>query len=984
MIILATLSQAQTLQTVEPYAPPKHHQETFTYPDGSTATVWVVKTIPGVKYTFQTSQDLNSWTEIDSLYGMGHEIVIPMVYSQAPEPSSTPPTPTVKKLLTPFLMRPSTTGGIVLTWKSLDSIEGASFSDRPFRTVHLQNLTLATEWEEQIMYSRTFGKFYFLVNHPTIAQTPPATNSVLPENSLDAEFLAAFETALPQMNAEVATSTAAMRNAPEAPPTNTDRKFWRAIADWGIDTDSDGSADWAEFQMQLQSSGGGSNAAIADPTSSDSNNDGIADGMQLNSDNDSIPDANDASSHDPLINWQKTLPTRFALFSLPPGTTSEGIVNLPINVNEKGMVLYSEGVFYGNQYHQLPKNSEHVGVRAKFINDAGRILGGASYAKGNDSMGGSRALFWSSPTTLPSVIGTEEFAPISPFPWGFQVSFPGQHLANDGTFIGLTYENTTDEHGNPTRTMRGLKVWQIDDEGDVSMLGDAGPYDYCESQSSMWGTNAAGAVEILFGGLNNNIGSGNHTNLARVGSHNQAVLHGGTAAARFFKNGEWAVSNTFDRIDGISDTGLVIGSEGRANLNGLGNFALNFWYNGRFYSTERMMPDAPTVFSNALNSFNLGMSKKGHTLLGTINSANDYDQIALAFPCAAEDDVEYTGLDDFSITSSEPDPAYANKIWIMVPTGGGTANSVKLQIPASSENPITISAPSLTNSTTLTGLNQTVTLMGNRATSGDENLVIKSGDAASLSSPIGLKYMKRRDIKITITPVAWKDPHGIKPAVRPVLSPTQAEAAEYLNEVFEKQINANCLVTVRPEVELIYSVANYPSMNVGTDALPPVTGNYSLDIVAGSTNPELSAFDAIGDPSADVNVYVIGASSIAAWTYSPQAEKWGPIIALGYADRPRRSAWVNASFLGISVSSSSPLSIKKQNVLHTIAHEIGHIFIGYGHPNEGAGPAPLPGSDHAQRLMFTKQIGNQFPRRFVKGEWDAADLWLEARKAGQN
>jgi hypothetical protein len=63
--------------------------------------------------------------------------------------------------------------------------------------------------------------------------------------------------------------------------------------------------------------------------------------------------------------------------------------------------------------------------------------------------------------------------------------------------------------------------------------------------------------------------------------------------------------------------------------------------------------------------------------------------------------------------------------------------------------------------------------------------------------------------------------------------------------------------------------------------------------------------------------------------------------------------------------------------MRTTAHEMGHLIIKYGHPDDGAGAAPLPGTDHNERLMRSggsKAIlrGN----RLVKGEWDEAEVWL--------
>jgi hypothetical protein len=250
--------------------------------------------------------------------------------------------------------------------------------------------------------------------------------------------------------------------------------------------------------------------------------------------------------------------------------------------------------------------------------------------------------------------------------------------------------------------------------------------------------------------------------------------------------------------------------------------------------------------------------------------------------------------------------------------------------------------------------------------------------------------MKRRILKITITPVAWKDPNEIKPPVRPIHAPTQSEASDYLNKVFEKQLNVRCDVTVRPEVELEFSVFNPDEMNTDPGITSPTLGDYSLDIFGLDSNPELDQFESIRDANADINVYLIGASNLLAWTYSPSTESWGPTLAVGYASRPKRAVWINGATPGLTVPLNSPLELKKLNMQNTIAHEIGHILVGYGHPDRAikltssGGPAPLPESDHTQRLMQSGTSTRYFLHRLVKGEWDEAENWLRARELGDN
>jgi hypothetical protein len=63
--------------------------------------------------------------------------------------------------------------------------------------------------------------------------------------------------------------------------------------------------------------------------------------------------------------------------------------------------------------------------------------------------------------------------------------------------------------------------------------------------------------------------------------------------------------------------------------------------------------------------------------------------------------------------------------------------------------------------------------------------------------------------------------------------------------------------------------------------------------------------------------------------------------------------------------------------MNRTAHEIGHVLVGEGHPNEprNPGPAQLPGTDHSKRLMASGDFRNR-GNLLVKAEWDKAELWL--------
>ncbi|KAH0534172.1 hypothetical protein GP486_008927 [Trichoglossum hirsutum] len=110
---------------------------------------------------------------------------------------------------------------------------------------------------------------------------------------------------------------------------------------------------------------------------------------------------------------------------------------------------------------------------------------------------------------------------------------------------------------------------------------------------------------------------------------------------------------------------------------------------------------------------------------------------------------------------------------------------------------------------------------------------------------------------------------------------------------------------------------------------------------------------------------------------SPPGAGGDPLRALnGSTNPPERWVWLGMNHL----SSGTPLG--KEQWLNTLAHEIGHVMLDKGHPDDELGtpgPASLPGTDRKIRLMrsglFLNGAGTG-RRTLVKAEWDAAEGWL--------
>lgn len=110
---------------------------------------------------------------------------------------------------------------------------------------------------------------------------------------------------------------------------------------------------------------------------------------------------------------------------------------------------------------------------------------------------------------------------------------------------------------------------------------------------------------------------------------------------------------------------------------------------------------------------------------------------------------------------------------------------------------------------------------------------------------------------------------------------------------------------------------------------------------------------------------------------NPAAALGNGLGAYGLTDRTKATCWVHGSWFSKNKS--------KQFLLHTMAHEIGHVLVGEGHPDVmtgGAilGPAPLPETKHIRRLMCSGPNSDASSHLLVKGEWDEAEKWMKKQE----
>ncbi|MCB1132605.1 MAG: hypothetical protein KDN05_15875, partial [Verrucomicrobiae bacterium] len=114
----------------------------------------------------------------------------------------------------------------------------------------------------------------------------------------------------------------------------------------------------------------------ADAFAADTNGDGIPDGEQLDVDGDGTADAVDTDLEDAAVSYAVGQLPRYALF---PITNAEppAPYRTPIEVNDRGEVLYANGIWQGGVWTPLPgyAATSSSSVMAFQMNDLGEVVG---------------------------------------------------------------------------------------------------------------------------------------------------------------------------------------------------------------------------------------------------------------------------------------------------------------------------------------------------------------------------------------------------------------------------------------------------------------------------------------------------------------------------------------------------------------------------------------------------------------------------------
>ena len=775
-------------------------------------------------------------------------------------------------------------------------------------------------------------------------------------------MIAELEAAWPTFKTSVTDSAAATRNTPSPPPDIDAKGFWRIKADWSLDSDGDGIPDYLEFRLRV--AGKDANGLTGDAFNADSDSDGVPDGDQLDSDGDGTPDTLDADKDDDLIAYSLIAEPRYAMFETLSGA---------FRINDRGYLLYNDRTWKNGNVSLLDTQSLE-GFRVLDMNDLDQIIGWGDRTLPDYGLD-VFVTYWADPTAgWTRVTANTQNGVIDSFPYPDYPQEGESILTNYGRFKATSVTKVND-------------VIELDPAIWILPSSPGQGFSYEPTHNWLrnmadgglrWGHEYVVAKDIPPALERHIEAPGSPPPLDFDPSRLLPLYHPGDSEAllatdntsnypaKIFKDGVWREAGKYSNAIDMATDGTAIGSNPANEIT-----PPEVMLNGRWKTLERIAPSLPLDWKIA--AYLTDINPSGWIL------ANRYDHSAALLPLRLEgiagpdmpgslSTTRATGVDGTSVGASTPDPAAADRLWIMAPSIAGET-AVNVRAPAHSTAPIRISAGGITFNGqaefTLSGGVTPVTIKATGNGSGAEILAdISIGDNHSITRPIGFKVMKARSIRIAVY-LIYKD-NGTS-LDGPDLIPTQEFIEDYLRKTYLRQINVDfSVVRVDNAVVVDWDTNGNGSLDTSAAKAPPSPEMQAvMDAVYNKRHPLNPADIAMGPTDEpDLSVFLLGGHKLIN----------GKAVGVGHP--LSATVWLVGDPVG---------GVTATNIPNTAAHEIGHIFFGEGHPNQGSGPAPLPGTDQRDRLMYSAEIMGARPNvKTVKGEWDAADLNIQELKDNSN
>lgn len=300
---------------------------------------------------------------------------------------------------------------------------------------------------------------------------------------------------------------------------------------------------------------------------------------------------------------------------------------------------------------------------------------------------------------------------------------------------------------------------------------------------------------------------------------------------------------------------------------------------------------------------------------------------------------------------------------MMAPIGG--TNTIRFRAPLSSDNSLKLTCDTATFSpSSLQEKDIQVQIAGTGTTSQDSSVTLKLGETNSVSVPLRVKTMKKRTVKVALHRVHGLDKNGTE--TTPLYFPTKEQLENYLHRVFGRQTNT------------FFAVTNFEENGTGIDfdseddgKLFYNTPDFAIATPNAKANPE-GGFH--------IDVWVTGGISIFVYNqdFPQQIYGYAPTSSRCIIDGSMTSLW-------------TPEGKEMEFLMHTIAHEIGHILTQHvahpdspkaittnivGYENKGVDP------NIEKRLMCSGDISigkEEFGTCLIKKEWDLIDGWLQEK-----
>ncbi|MEO5915090.1 MAG: hypothetical protein ABIS50_12720 [Luteolibacter sp.] len=983
---------------------PESHFENIPLEDSSIQQCYVFHTTAGVEYRVESSNDLIHWTTQDEIYGLGNEYVVTMreYTPPPPPPPGTPPAvrPAPAKNTSVLFHRSSgASGGTVISWRSLD--HGGPV------VVRIAGEMVAG-WDLMPLYSDRYDAYYFFIMYAGDVANPPAENPPLGPN--DTAMLAVLEASLPSMNQKVSDSAARARNSPPPAPADPDSKrFWRVHVDAGIDSDLDGSPDWAEFEIAARGTGSLVSGVSGDAFDADTNADGIPDGDQLDADLDGVSDSQDPKPSDSSAFFPVGPIPRYALFPI----LYQPEYPDPFQISDKGRVLYRTGSWCAGIWTPLVPPAGGIQgssqpAHAYAINDNDVIVGEGTYQLSSDPEYHARMVYyWPTPDASPRPVQNSQDLNA-----GYASHFVGDYyyhgfaprpvLSKDGRFTAVTKEWSETSGGYSTTSVQGSDGTFYENELRVSVW-------TLPIGAGNQSTEADGSIEMPFhreSGLNWGYTVAHDQDGNETGPREGKVLAPGELpklpfepynvfsttngilalppthleeSPKLFRNNTWHDSPSYQYAADMADDGVAIADgNGAAKLGLTAPILLNGKWEGIERSTPGLPPTEPTDPVLRL----LDTTPSGWILAQTGTGVTKTDATMLPITVKGKSsDTSLadgaTGVDEFSILCDNPGPSVQDRIWIMAPlTEGQTKFTLKAPVNPAAPLKLKLDTEGIrfdgATEKILTAPENEVLMecVSANETTRDVELNLSLGSVESISKPLGVKIMKDRIVRVkpflvtqrTVVPDPANPGQSLIKTNTPDLTPTRATLEKYLNDVFEPQVNTTFVVEEPTDLQLEWDANGNGSADPASPETPGAELQPMLDLADGFA----------GD--ADIKVFFLGTDKK---IYKDKAR--------GLTMPDTNSCWIVADTLAKPDKPETGITLYE--VAQTTAHEIGHVMVGSGHPDGGDGPAPLPGTDHLERLMVdgeklphlkvgdvTRAIARK--HRLVKGEWDAAEIWL--------